>query len=1206
MNRLVRGRRTVRGVASAGLALLLVGGLSAEALPAAAVAGPSPGGAEAPVDLGGTPATDEARGKAFWHDDGLPEAGPEQVASRQAVAQGRSVEVSALTGETSRVLANSDGTFTLESSPVVERVRRAGGWVPVDTTLVKRADGRPVPKAAQDVVLSGGGSVDPLARISRDGKSYELGSPWPLPVPRLSGSMAVYEGVRPGVDLVVDVRPDGFTQNLVVHNRTAAADPGLRSIRFPVSTQGLSVRSDANGNVSITDEANRSVFATSAALMWDSPAPSGAPAARSASASAATVTPAPEGTVLPDPGSRTAVASVTVADQTLSVSPDQSFLAAPETTYPVVIDPPAVTGTLTGWTTLWSNMPSTSFWKTSHALGVGFDAWVDNKKSRSLFQFDTRKVAGKKILDATFTSYAIWSANCTPKDVGLYRTRSISSGTNWGSNGGLGWSFVSKVSAAKGFSASCPDGDIEFNATSAVAHTANAKSATTTLGLTADESDPYAWKQFMSPADPRAGADRKPRLSITYVSPVDTAPSYTKLANPNLACSSKTSPALIRTLTPRLTATPTSKDGSQASLRPKFDIYNTTTSSAKLHTLTPSTWTGSGTAGSVTTPALADGNVYSFWATTEYRYTHRGTTSSMTGPYAGCYFKIDTTRPPEPTVTSTTYPPCAGTDCETSPETGGVGMPGTFTINAGAPDVRRYDISLNGVPVESKIFSSNTASYQATVVPDKRGSNTLRVETVDAAGHRSVHRDYLFNVAAGSTPVGQWPLDDNTGTTATDTSGSARTMTLSQPSWTEKARLGGGLKGAASTAYAATASKVLDTTKSFAVAAWVKLDSRSQSTVLQQRGTTTGAFQLYYSQGYDRWIFNRYAADTSDAQTTIARAVSKRAPVVGAWTHLLGVYDDRAKKIRLYVNGVEEHEVDFTTPWAGNGPLEIGRWGTEPQLAGDVDHVQAWNRVVFPDELPSIVNLADPTSGYPQASLLAHWTMDGPAASTSAADASGRGNTLAFHQGASLDTTDDHGRGSVLLLNNQSSSHATSDTVVDPNGSFTVAGWVDLAHYPLLDDTTVAHSPTIFSLPGTQRDALRMWYRQEAGQTTGTWRFALMADDNLGGPAAEVVSDVSNTPTGWVHLTAVYNAPDQSLRIYLAGLREGATDGILSKGAFQPGGPLTVGRGRRHDTGAIGNHFGGRLDDLRVYAGVLSEPEITKLAKLDEPPIEVG
>ncbi len=40
-------------------------------------------------------------------------------------------------------------------------------------------------------------------------------------------------------------------------------------------------------------------------------------------------------------------------------------------------------GKLTGWTALWSNESSSTFWNTSHALGVGYDAYVDNKKARS-------------------------------------------------------------------------------------------------------------------------------------------------------------------------------------------------------------------------------------------------------------------------------------------------------------------------------------------------------------------------------------------------------------------------------------------------------------------------------------------------------------------------------------------------------------------------------------------------------------------------------------------------------------------------------------------------------------------------------------------------------------------------------------------------------------------------------------------------------
>lgn len=1161
--------------------------------------------AEAPVRVDSSPATEEAQGKAFWHDDALPPVSAEQKASKQAVAEGRSIEVAALTDETNRVTANSDGTFTLESSPVVERVRRNGEWVPVDTSLVQRADGRLVPKAAQDVVLSGGAAGDPLVTMSRGGVSYELGAPWALPKPLISGSLAVYKSVRPNVDVVVQIRPDGFTQNLVVHTREAAADPELKNIKFPVKTNGLTVNASSNGGIALVDRAHRPVFSSSAALMWDS-ASTADPVSASRTAAVASAdaqVSGDENPVLPDPGSRTTVATVSVADDALSVAPDQEFLTAPETSYPVVIDPPSVSASLTGWTTLWSNAASTSFWKTSHALGVGYDAWVDNKRARSLFQFDTRRVAGKKILGATFTAYEIWSANCDKKDVNLYRTGAISSGTTWSSK--LSWSYVSKVSAAKGYSSACPDGDVEFDAKAAVAYTAGAKEATTTLGLRADEEDALAWKQFMSPADDRATNDRKPRLSITYVSPVDDAPAFVKMADPNVACSSASSPAVIRDTTPRLTATPLSDDGANASLRPIFDLYNHT-DGTKITTLKPGTWTASGTAGSATTPTLASGKTYRFAAATEYKYTYGGGTYYMTGPYApSCYFKVDATAPPKPTVTSSAYPECAGTTCSDSPEAGGVGMPGTFNIAAGATDVRRYDIWLNGALVESKTFTTNTSSYQLAVVPTKRLTNTFRVQTFDAAGNASGTTDYLFNVARGSNPVGEWPLDENTGTTAADVSNGGHPMTLNQSSWTDKARLNGGLKGAAATTYAVTDAPVLDTTKGFSVAAWVKLDSKAaQTTILQQRGSNAGAFYLYYSPGYDRWIFNRYAADST--QTTIVRAISQRAPRLGAWTHLTGVYDAQAKKLRLHVNGVLEGEADFATGWASHGALEVGRFATASELSADVDEVKVWNRAVYPSELGAIVNAEDPATGAPRPALLAQWTMDEPESARTATDASGRGNHLTLQGGAAFATTSDNGHGSVLLLDQTILGHGTSAAVVDANGSFTLAGWVNLGHYPTLGDTSIAHSPTVFSLPGTQRDALRLWYRQDAGQATGTWNFGLFATDTLGGTGAVTSSDMSNAPTSWVHVAAVYDAPQQSMKLYLAGNRQGDESGVLSKGAFQTTNPLNIGQGRRHDTGELGNYLDGQVDDLRVYAGVLSHADILALALTDEPPVDIG
>jgi hypothetical protein len=1171
----------------------------------------------------GVPADAAAQGKEFWEDDALPASTAEQEASQQAVAAGRSVEVTALTTATSRVVANPDGTFTAESTASPERVRKDGRWTDIDTTLVKQPNGTLTPRAAEDIQLSGGGTDRQLARIVTGGREYAVSSPWPLPAPETDGSSAVYRSVLPGVDLAVQVHPDGFTYHLVVHSRQAAAQSALKTVRFPIATHGLTVRTDASGVATFADDAGHAVVSSGSALMWDA---GGAPATAAPGKTAASATAgsgatstangtavklsstaAVADTLNPAPDSRTAVMDTAVTDDALSITPDQDFLADGNTIYPVVLDPPAVKATLTGWTTIWSNEPTTSFWKTKHALGVGYDAYVDNKKARSLFQFDTRKVAGKKILGATFTPYAIWSANCVKHDADLYRTSQISSKTTWSEHAPKWYAKVDTVSAAKGHSSDCPDGDIEFDATTAVAYTAKAKDTLTTLGLRADEGDPIAWKQFMSPLDPDATSSRKPRLSITYVTPPNSKPSSVKMSDPKVSCSAASAPALIRDTTPRLTATPTSADASNSALRPEFELYKGNASTPT--SLKPSSWTDSGTAGTVPTATLANDVVYKFRARTEYKYSWKGATHSLFGPWSSyCHFKVDSKGPPAPKVSSAVYKECTGTTCDAAdPEYGSVGMTAAFKVEAGASDVRRYDWWLNGVPLGSKTFSVNTPSYEIEAAPDKRLTNTLRVQTFDGAGNPGSHYDYLFRAAKGADPVASWKLDEGSGTTAADGSGQNRPLTLSSASWTDRARLDGGLRGNGTSVAGSTTGPVLDTTNSFTVSAWARLSAKDHiSTVATQSGTRAGTFQLYYSQSLDRWVFNRYSADTDSP--TITRAQSLRSPVVGAWTHLLGVYDQNKKQLRLYVNGRLQSTADYTTPWAAKGSFEVGRMKASGAYAdhfeGDLDQVQVWNRVVFDNELAAIANAEDPATGQTRAALLANWLFD-ETSGTTAADASGRGNTLQLQTGAAFAATEDPAHGTVLELDETKLGKATATVPLDESGSYTLAGWVNLAAQSKLEDTTTAHSPTVFSHPGGERNSLRLWYRQEAGEAIGDWNFGRYETDSIGGPAATVVSDEVNPPDGWVHVTAVYDGVNRSIKLYLAGERQGDEDGVLSEDAFQPPGPLMVGGARRHDNGAWGNALPGQLDDLRVYAGVLSEADITRLATVDEPPVPI-
>ncbi|MEU6098092.1 glycerophosphodiester phosphodiesterase family protein [Streptomyces sp. NPDC047079] len=161
-----------------------------------------------------------------------------------------------------------------------------------------------------------------------------------------------------------------------------------------------------------------------------------------------------------------------------------------------------------------------------------------------------------------------------------------------------------------------------------------------------------------------------------------------------------------------------------------------------------------------------------------------------------------------------------------------------------------------------------------------------------------------------------------------------------------------GLKLNGTTAYAATAGPLLDTTKSFSVSAWVKLDDKKANyTFLSQAGTRASGFQLYYSKYYDTWVFNRHVKDADN--TGIVRSVAADKARTGVWTQLTGVYDASARKIQLFVNGKPQTAAAFTTPWRAKGGLQIGRLryrGTfQEYAAATVDDLSVLEQSPFAD-----------------------------------------------------------------------------------------------------------------------------------------------------------------------------------------------------------------------------------------------------------------
>ncbi len=225
-------------------------------------------------------------------------------------------------------------------------------------------------------------------------------------------------------------------------------------------------------------------------------------------------------------------------------------------------------------------------------------------------------------------------------------------------------------------------------------------------------------------------------------------------------------------------------------------------------------------------------------------------------------------------------------------------------------------------------------------------------------------------VYGGNPPVAVravWPLDGPGSyqpTYLTDVSGNGFDLTISGAySWVRDRGYGRdgalGLELAAGSC-AETVNPVVRTDGSFTVTAWVLLEQTAgDHTVVSQAGTDRPGFQLKYYPTADRWQFE-LASTGVGSTVTWHKVMSQEAPRLGYWTHLAGVYDVAAGKVRLYVDGVLQGEADGpASPWMASGPTLIGCSGTtsgarSQQLGGVVDDVRMWSSTLHPDRIADL------------------------------------------------------------------------------------------------------------------------------------------------------------------------------------------------------------------------------------------------------------
>ncbi|MFF0161822.1 LamG-like jellyroll fold domain-containing protein [Streptomyces sp. NPDC005263] len=1134
-------------------------------------------------------------------DDG---AGEDTKALAEAARTGKSVEVTSLRGESSEVFATPEGHFEAREHLRPVRTRVDGEWRDIDTTLTQAADGTVVPKATTvGLTFSGGGSA-PLVRMAKNGRELALSWPAELPSPELNGNTVTYPDVLPGVDLRMTAQQDGFTQLLVVKSADAAASDELSTLRLKLDADGMQVKETADGGLAALDEgAGSAVFEAPRPMMWDSSteAPGTATktdtssdtdtAMKADSATAAAValkaTTAGEST-----GTLTSAAEsanmapvgvdVAAEQNALVLTPDSGVLRGKDTVYPVFIDPQWYSPKATAWTMAskyWASSPQWKFNGDPDA-GMGYCYWsycapYDTK--RLFYRIPTSKFAGRTVLSAEFVVRNTWSASCSARSVELWRTKDISSSTTWNSQKADGFwiDHLKTESFAYGFTG-CAAKDAEFDVKSAVQQAADKKWSTMTFGLKASsESDEYGWKRFSDDAYLRVRYNRPPpqvkmsQLTMEYGG----------------SCKKPASAPRVRTLGKIYANDVTDPDGDSVSV--EFRASWDTGDGKGVVTRWKSGRTTAKKSGSdfaISLPSSIPANKTVNW----YVHSYDGAQYSpwsYTGDPTGCYFVYDTSVPKAPTISSAIYPASNPDDPE-DPWYDGVGQYGDFVITGAVSDVTKYWFGLNGDPVSANsVTTSGGAAKTVPVLPVKPGLNTFTARSFDAAGNGSEIRTYQFRVKSGQLERADWAMDEAAG--ATQVAGSAPEQTAALhngPTPNVEGRFGKAVQFDGVDDYAATDIATINTDVSFSVSAWVKLAAMppGAAVVASQRGNNAPGFELYYSKGYDRWVFNQYTADTADGTPVRAMQAAAGGAKAGEWTHLVGMYAAGEKLLKLYVNGALAGSTAYSTGWNARRGLLIGgsflNGTTVSPFPGVIDEVKTFEKPLSAEEVSSLYSSNTIGSGRPARAV---FHMDD---ATDATALSGRAdvNPAVLKGGA---TTGAAGvDGNALTLDGTGDYATTGGPHINTAYSYAVSAWVKLSK------TKPNHAATVVSQIGTTVAGPELYY----SSSNDRWVFNQHSADTADSTVVRAMQPEGTTAYGgeWTHLVGVQDTEADKLSLYVNGTLAGTA---ATSTSWYAGGGVQIGASAFESTAT--SFFPGQIDDVRLFDRPVSAGEVQQLFK---------
>jgi alpha-L-arabinofuranosidase len=212
----------------------------------------------------------------------------------------------------------------------------------------------------------------------------------------------------------------------------------------------------------------------------------------------------------------------------------------------------------------------------------------------------------------------------------------------------------------------------------------------------------------------------------------------------------------------------------------------------------------------------------------------------------------------------------------------------------------------------------------------------------------------------GTSPAVYLTFDEGTGTTAADASGNGHAATLFGGSGWTAGLVGGSALTLSGTggSFAEIPTPVVDTTQSFTVAAWVKVNRvGGYQTFVSEDGPVLSSFFLQLRGDSNQFSF-------TVPYDFFVLAQSGFTPAPGQWYHLAGVYDAAARSASLYVDGALADVVYNVVAGPATGPTAVGRGkfaGNKVDFVnGAVDDVRLYATAMAAPQVLEVARVGNP------------------------------------------------------------------------------------------------------------------------------------------------------------------------------------------------------------------------------------------------------